>query len=158
MLILDFLICPGSTIHQALAYVEPRSPLSWLHIAEVEHALEPGFRRLGLTATRYLIEGEIYPEKLAVHGLEHVRPNTAERGVINRIVFGQLVYGVSTADAVAYFRQVIGRMKKRSRDAVVLGCTEIEFSTTNARFHTLAGASRPAPGRRHASNGEFRRH
>jgi aspartate racemase len=31
----DFLICPDNTIHQALGYVEPRSPLPWLHIAEV---------------------------------------------------------------------------------------------------------------------------
>ena len=26
----DFLICPDNTIHQALRYVEPRSPLPWL--------------------------------------------------------------------------------------------------------------------------------
>src|SRR5262245_7162770 len=31
----DFLICPDNTIHQALPYVLPRSPLPWLHIAEV---------------------------------------------------------------------------------------------------------------------------
>ena len=31
----DFLICPDNTIHQALPYVEPQSPLPWLHIAEV---------------------------------------------------------------------------------------------------------------------------
>src|SRR5713226_6964453 len=31
----DFLICPDNTIHQAFDLVEPRSPLPWLHIAEV---------------------------------------------------------------------------------------------------------------------------
>src|SRR6185369_10834741 len=31
----DFLICPDNTIHQAFAAVQPRSPLPWLHIAEV---------------------------------------------------------------------------------------------------------------------------
>ncbi|MGH9143652.1 MAG: aspartate/glutamate racemase family protein, partial [Vicinamibacterales bacterium] len=31
----DFLVCPDNTIHQALRYVEPRSPVPWLHIAEV---------------------------------------------------------------------------------------------------------------------------
>src|SRR5215813_7545763 len=30
----DFLICPDNTIHQAMRYVELRSPLPWLHIAE----------------------------------------------------------------------------------------------------------------------------
>src|SRR4051795_9230538 len=31
----DFLICPVNTIHQALPLIESRSPLPWLHIAEV---------------------------------------------------------------------------------------------------------------------------
>ena len=130
----DFLICPDNTIHQALPYVEPRSPLGWLHIAEVVavRGVERGFRRLGLTGTRYLIEGEVYPEKLAVHGLEYVKPNTVEREAIDRIIFDELVYGVSTADAVAYFQQVIGRMKDAGCDAVVLGCTEIPLIINNS--------------------------
>src|ERR1700691_6019612 len=45
----DFLICPDNTIHQALPYIESRSPLPWLHIAEVvaAEAAERGFHRLG---------------------------------------------------------------------------------------------------------------
>jgi aspartate racemase len=103
------------------------------------HAVERGFRRLGLTGTRYLIESEVYAEKLAVHGLEYVRPNTAEREVIDRIIFDELVYGVSTADAVAYFQQVIGRMKDAGCDAVVLGCTEIPLiiNDSNSPLPTL---------------------
>src|SRR5688500_9766131 len=31
----DFLICPDNTLHQALPFVEPRSPIPWLHIARV---------------------------------------------------------------------------------------------------------------------------
>src|ERR1700677_2749252 len=31
----DFLICPDNTVHQAMTYVIPNSPLPWLHIAEV---------------------------------------------------------------------------------------------------------------------------
>src|ERR1700692_4930945 len=72
----DFLICPDNTIHRALPYVEPRSPLPWLHIAEVvaSQAAERGFRRLGLIGTRYLVQSEVYPEKLTARGLEFVRP------------------------------------------------------------------------------------
>ena len=47
----DFLICPDNTIHQALPYIESRSPLPWLHIAAIgaAQAVEHGFRRIGLT-------------------------------------------------------------------------------------------------------------
>jgi aspartate racemase len=123
----DFLICPDNTIHQALPHIAPRSPLPWLHIAEVvaDHAVERGFRRLGITGTRWLIDSETYPEKLKARGLQHVRPSAAERDAINRIIMEELVIGVFRPEAVAYLRQVIGRMKDAGCDAVVLGCTEI---------------------------------
>jgi aspartate racemase len=77
----DFLICPDNTIHQALPYVLPRSPLPWLHIAEVvaQHAAERGFRRLAITGTRWLVDSEVYPEKLAAHGIAFLRPRRSAR-------------------------------------------------------------------------------
>jgi aspartate racemase len=137
----DFLICPDNTIHQALPYIESRSPLRWLHIAQVvaAQAVERGYRRLGLTGTRYLVEGEVYPEMLTARGLEYVRPNTAEREEINRIIMDELVYGIFKPEAVAYFQRVIGRMKEEGCDAVVLGCTEIPLimSNSNSPLPTL---------------------
>ncbi|WNG48381.1 amino acid racemase [Archangium minus] len=137
----DFLICPDNTIHQALVYVEPRSPLPWLHIAEVvaEQAGEGGFRRLGLTGTRWLVESEVYPDKLTARGLEFVRPDSAEREEINRIIMDELVYGVFKPEAVAYFQRVISRMRGEGCDAVVLGCTEIPLimNDSNSPLPTL---------------------
>lgn len=137
----DFLICPDNTIHQALPHIAARSPLPWLHIAEVvaAEAVARGFCRIGLTGTRYLVESEVYPEKLGARGLAYVRPNAAEREEINRIIFEELVYGVFKPEAVAYFQQVIARLKSEGCDAVVLGCTEIPLimSDANSSLPTL---------------------
>jgi aspartate racemase len=123
----DFLICPDNTLHRALPHVLPRSPRPWLHIAEVvaEEAAARGHRRLGLTGTRWLVESEVYPEKLAPRGLGFVRPDAAERAEISRIIMEELVCGVFRPEAVAYFQDVMGRLKEQGCDAVVLGCTEI---------------------------------
>jgi len=123
----DFLICPDNTIHQALPWLVRRSPLPWLHIAEVvaAHAAERGFRRLGLTGTRYLVASEVYPEKLAARGIDYLRPSHVERAEINRIIFEELIAGVFRPEAVACLQRVIARMKNEGCDAVVLGCTEI---------------------------------
>jgi aspartate racemase len=124
----DFLICPDNTIHQALPLVEARSPRPWLHIAEVvaAQAVERGFERIALTGTRWLVESDVYPEKLAALGLQYARPDAAERAEINRIIMDELVCGVFRPEAVAYFQQVIARMRdEEGCDAVVLGCTEI---------------------------------
>ncbi len=130
----DFLICPDNTIHQALPYLESRSPLPWLHIAEVvaAHAVERKFQRIGLTGTRWLIESEIYPEKLTARGLDYLRPNDVEREEINRIIMDELVYGVFRPEAILTFQQIIGRMKDEGCDAVVLGCTEIPLIMNDA--------------------------
>jgi aspartate racemase len=128
-------------MHQALPYVTPQSPLPWLHIAEVvaAQAVEGAWRCLGITGTRYLVESEVYPEKLTAVGLEYVRPNTAECEEIDRIIMHELVYGIFKPQAVAYFQQVIGRMKDAGCDAVILGCTEIPLimNDSNSPLPTL---------------------
>jgi aspartate racemase len=137
----DFLICPDNTIHQAFPPLIPRSPRPWLHIAEVvaAEAARRGFRRLGLTGTRYLVASEVYPEKLAARGLEYVRPTAEEREQVDRIIMDELVYGVFRPEAVATFQGVMRRMKDDGCDAVVLGCTEIPLimSDSNSPVPTL---------------------
>jgi aspartate racemase len=122
-----FLICPDNTVHQVFDYVRERSPVPWLHIAEVvaDQAVQRGFRKIGITGTKYLVESEVYPEKLSARGLEYLRPLPEERTEINRIIFDELVYGVFKAESLAYFQKVIARMEEEGCDAVVLGCTEI---------------------------------
>jgi aspartate racemase len=137
----DFLICPDNTIHQALPFIASRSPRPWLHIAEVvaDVAVTRGFRRLGLMGTRWLVDSEVYPEKLAARGLEFMRPTTSERDEINRIIMDELVCSILKPEAIAYHQQVIRRMKEEGCDAVVLGCTEIPLimSDANSPLPTL---------------------
>ena len=130
----DFLICPDNTLHQAMPYVLPLSPLPWLHIAEVvaEEAMKRGFRRIGLTGTRWLVESDVYPDKLTARGLQFVRPGAAERAELNRIIMDELVCSVFKPEAVAYHQQVIAGLKEAGCDAVVLGCTEIPLIINDA--------------------------
>lgn len=131
----DFLICPDNTIHQALPLVRPKSPLPWLHIAEVvaEEAVSKGYKRVGLTGTRSLVESSVYPEKLTERGLECRRPTEQERAEIDRIIFDELVRGQFLPLSRDYFIQVITRLAKEDHcDAVILGCTEIPIIITPA--------------------------
>ena len=123
----DFAICPDNTCHQAFKYLLPKSPIPWLHIAEVvtEEAGRRGFRRLGVMGTKYLMESPVYPDAAAGRGLECEIPGTAERERINDIIFKQLVNGIFPEESRLYFNEVMGRLRERGCDAAVLGCTEI---------------------------------
>jgi aspartate racemase len=123
----DFLISPDNTIHRAFEFVMPHSPLPWLHIVEevATTAKSQGYRKLGITGTRYTMEGPVYPQILDACGIEHLAPQPDERAKIDQIIMDELVNGSFTAESRAYFQQVIARMSRQGCDAVVLGCTEI---------------------------------
>jgi aspartate racemase len=123
----DFLICPDNTCHIVMPAVRAKSPLPWLHIGEVvaREARRLGFRRLGVTGTRYTMEGPVYPEVLGAAGLEHRVPGPESRERIDRIIFDELVNGRFTAESLSVFQNEIAALRDAGCDAVILGCTEI---------------------------------
>ena len=130
----QFLICPDNTIHQAYDYVAPKSPLPWLHIAEVvaQEAEARGFRKLGLTGTKWLVDSEVYPSKLQALGLECVKPPQDERARMNDFIMEELVYGRFTPRSVHFFQSAIARLKSQRCAAVILGCTEVPLIINDA--------------------------
>ncbi|MBV8149180.1 MAG: amino acid racemase [Candidatus Eremiobacteraeota bacterium] len=137
----DFLVCPDNTIHQALPLIEPRSPLPWLHIADAvaAEAARRGFRRIGIMGTKWLVDGDVYPEKLAARGIACVRPSTRERDEINRIIMGELVFEKFLPESIAYLQRTMETMQSAGCDAIVLGCTELPLvlDDTNSPLPTL---------------------
>ena len=137
----DILICPDNTIHQALPFIESQLPLRWLHIAEVvvKEAVNRGYRHLGLTGTRWLVESSVYPDIISAQGLTCTIPDPIEREQIHRITQDELIYGVLKTESIAYFQTVIQGMKENRCDAVILGCTEIPLiiDDSNSPLPTL---------------------
>jgi aspartate racemase len=129
----DFLVSPDNTIHHAFELVVPRSPLPWLHIVDEVAAVAKagGYRKLGITGTKYTMEGTVYQLKLPAAGFEYVVPDAAARAEIDRIIMDELVNGIFKPESRTYFQQVIGRMSHQGCDAVVLGCTEIPLLIDN---------------------------
>lgn len=123
----DFLVCPDNTIHQAFALVQPHSPLPWLHIADevAREAVRRGFRKLGITGTHWLVNSEVYPERLRAHGLDFARPTEEERLAVGRLIMDELVGGIQTPQQVTVLGGVVAGLQAQGCDAVVLGCTEL---------------------------------
>src|SRR3546814_12038824 len=116
-------------------------------MAEVaaDEAAARGFRRIALTGTRWLVDSEVYPEKLAARGIECVRPPVAERVEIDRIIMEELVYGVFKPAAVAGFQRIIGRMRDAGCNAVVPRRTAFPrtIDATNSTFPNRESTAQP---------------
>ena len=123
----QFLICPDNTIHQAMKFVIPHSPLPWLPITVpiVKEARARDFRQLGILGTRFLMEGPVYPDALKPYGILTRTPPPEDRERVNSIIFGELVHGEFLEASRLYLNAVIRQLKQTGCDAVVLACTEL---------------------------------
>jgi len=130
----DFVICPDNTAHLGLDYVRARSPIPWLHIADVvvKSARNAGFRRLAVLGTQALMESSLYSQRLRSAGIESCIPDAEERQSIDRIIFTELVYGRISEEACGALSAIIARLRDAEAcDAVILGCTELPLIVTN---------------------------
>ncbi len=130
----QLLICPDNTVHQGLDLVRKRSPARWIHIAEevADEARRRGFKRIAILGTRFLMEGNVYPNKLAPLGIDYQVPNLEQRTRINQIIYDELVNACFLPESRAYFQSVIRDLRDNGCDAVALACTEIPLLITLA--------------------------
>ncbi|MBV8846276.1 MAG: amino acid racemase [Bryobacterales bacterium] len=132
----DFLICPDNTAHKAMPLIGARAPLPWLHIADTvaQEALRRGYKKVGLTGTKALVESDVYPEKLARAGVDFERADSRERQEVDHIIFEELVRGVTTSESFRSLYAVAARMKTCGCEAVILGCTELPLLAEGHEF------------------------
>ena len=83
------------------------------------------FTVLGITGTKYLMTGPVYPETLKEFGITCQIPDEVDRNQIDSIIFSELVNGIFKEESRMYFNRIIQKLKDGGCDAVILGCTEI---------------------------------
>jgi aspartate racemase len=128
----DFFVCPDNTVHAALEEPGADLPLPGLHIAAVVagRAARDGRTRVGVLGTRQTMGGAVYPRALAARGIAAEVPDPADRDIVHKIIFDELVNGVFTAAARQEYVRIIERLAVRGCDAVALVCTEIPLLIT----------------------------
>ena len=122
-----FWVCPDNAAHIAFEAMTEPLPLPGLHIAEVaaEQAVARGFRKIGITGTRWTMEGPVYPGAFTRRGIAFAIPPEDDKAAIQAMIFDELVRGVVTDASRARLAQAVAGLKAQGCDAVVLGCTEL---------------------------------
>ncbi len=120
----DFALMAANSPHAVFSQLVDRTPLPLLSIVEVtaQHAQARGWQRLLLLGIRFTMQATFYVEVCTQYGIDVITPTPTEQGVINAIIFDELVVGNFREES----RQTLLAMMARYRvDGVILGCTEL---------------------------------
>lgn len=121
------LICTN-TMHRMADEVQAAVGVPLIHIADPTAARirADGHRRVALLGTAFTMEQNFYKGRLAArHGLDVMVPDAADRTVVHRIIYDELVAGKVLAASRDAYREIIAHLVDRGAEAVILGCTEI---------------------------------
>jgi aspartate racemase len=139
-----------NTMHLVAPAIEEATSIPLLHIADATARAirDDGHRSVGLLGTAFTMERDFYRGRLAEHGLEVLVPDAAQREVVHRVIYDELVHGDVHDASRERYRDVVTDLVARGAEGIIAGCTEIElllgsddvevdyYPTT--RLHTLA--------------------
>ena len=122
-----FLIC-SNTMHRMADAIAAAVDIPLLHIVDPtgERVAASGIKRVGLLGTAFTMEQEFYKGRLAQRfGLDVLVPDAADRALVHRVIYDELVQGKIVPASRQAYRDVIARLVARDAQGIILGCTEI---------------------------------
>ncbi|AKP32540.1 aspartate/glutamate racemase family protein [Yersinia aleksiciae] len=117
-----------NTMHKVADDIEAASGLPLLHIADATAAQikQQGIHKIGLLGTRYTMEQDFYRGRLTEkHYIEVITPDSADREIINRIIYEELCLGVINDNSRQAYRRIMGKLEQQGVQGIIFGCTEI---------------------------------
>lgn len=124
----DFMLLCTNTMHKMADAITDSVSIPLIHIADptAKKIKAVGLQKVGLLGTKFTMEQDFYKGRLSEeHGLEVIVPEEADRLLVHRIIYEELVAGQIKTSSRAAYREIIARLVQRGAQAVILGCTEI---------------------------------
>ncbi len=124
----DVVVLCTNTMHMCANEIESAIQVPFIHIADptAEKILSVGIRMIGLLGTRFTMEQEFYRGRLKdKFGLNVLIPGEADREIIHRVIYDELVLGKINAASRMEYQRIINELVEAGAQGVILGCTEI---------------------------------
>ena len=124
----DLVICVSNTMHRVVEPIMAERKTPFIHIADpTGNAIrEAGLTRVGLLGTMPVMRStELHDRYRERFGVEVVVPTPADMAIVDRIIFDELVRGERRPDSKREYLRIVGELRERGAEGVILGCTEI---------------------------------
>jgi aspartate racemase len=126
----DCLLIGANTMHKVAPAIEAAVRIPLLHVVDATAAAirKAGFSTAGLLGTRFVMEQDLYIDRLREgHGLGVLIPGPQDRDIIHRIIFEELVLGRTRAESRAQFSRIMSALVEQGAEGIILGCTEFSL-------------------------------
>ena len=123
------IIIGTNSMHRVYGEVAAAVSVPIIHIAECvgERMAKKRVRKAALLGTRNVMLESFYREKLIAHDIELLPPEMAFVETLDRVIYGELVFGKVTRQAERELKTIITNLEQDGAEAIVLGCTELEM-------------------------------
>ena len=123
----DFILICTNTMHKVAPQIQNMISVPIVHIADATaDSLERDkVSKVALLGTKYTMTQDFYKSKLIDRGFKVFIPDEEEIEIVNHVIFDELCLGVINKDSQKKFSEIIGKLKDKGAQAVILGCTEI---------------------------------
>ena len=126
----DFIVLCTNTMHKVADAIESAVSIPLFHIADptAQEINKNGLTKVGLLGTRFTMEQDFYRGRLRdQHHLDVLIPDEADRDVLHRVIYEELVLGLVRDASRAEYCRIIQRLVDQGAQGVILGCTEISM-------------------------------
>jgi aspartate racemase len=124
----DFVVLCTNTMHKVADDIQANITIPLLHIADAtaQRVSAAGLKTIGLLGTRFTMEEDFYKGRLIhKYGFEVIIPDNAEREIVHRVIYDELVLGNIRPESRAQYLRIMGRLVQSGAEGIILGCTEI---------------------------------
>ena len=127
------LVLCANIAHKAAQSLEQSLSLPVLHIVDftARKIVERDFKKIGLLATRAVMEEDFYKSRLQEFGLETAVPPEAFRSTADNDIFAEMSKGVISEDVKSRWRKAYRFLvHEQGVDCMILACTELRLVFT----------------------------
>ncbi len=125
----ELLVLCTNTMHKVADEIGAAVSIPFLHLADTTAAAiqAAGMSTVGLLGTAFTMEQAFYRDRLASHGIAVLTPSDADRAIVHRVIYDELVVGVVDDRSRAEYVRIMAALVADGAQGIVLGCTEIEL-------------------------------
>ena len=123
------LIIGANSMHRLYDDVAASVNIPILHIAEYVgmEIKRAGHRNAALIGTRNVMTESFYRKRLVAHGIDLLPPNMEFVGMLEKIIYDELMVGKVTREAERTMKTIITNKAQEGAEAIVLACTELDL-------------------------------